>query len=206
MLRLRNGLNPSPDGLGSFLQYIAQAVALGEDEVNALRERMSLRQIRAGEAWLREGERCHEVAFVASGVLRVYFLDDGDDVTAYFATEGHTVSDYESFLTGAPARMTTEAVEDAALVVLGRDAIEWAYQTLAQGERLGRVIAERLFLATHARLAAFYLDSAEERYTRLVEEHPGLIQRVPQHMIASYVGVRPQSLSRIRRRIAGGSG
>ena len=199
-----NSLARSPDQFDGFLRYIAQAVSLGEDETEGLRERMSLRRIDAGEAWIREGERCNDIAFVASGVLRVYFLDDGDDVTAYFATEGQTVSDYESFLTGAPARMTTEAVEDAALVILGRDAVEWAYRTLSHGERLGRVIAERLFLATHARLASFYLDSAEERYTRLMAEHPGLLQRVPQHMIASYVGVRPQSLSRIRRRIAEG--
>ena len=199
-----NSLARSPDQFDGFLRYIAQAVSLGEDETEGLRERMSLRRIDAGEAWIREGERCNDIAFVASGVLRVYFLDDGDDVTAYFATEGQTVSDYESFLTGAPAGMTTEAVEDAALVILGRDAVEWAYRTLSHGERLGRVIAERLFLATHARLASFYLDSAEERYTRLMAEHPGLLQRVPQHMIASYVGVRPQSLSRIRRRIAEG--
>ena len=200
-----------PDPFDAFLDHVAAAIALRPGERAALRARLRRRELAAGTAWVREGARCDEVAFVADGLLRVYFLADGDDVTAYFASEGQTVSDYESFLTRAPSRMTIEAIAPATLVVLDRGAVEWAYATLAEGERLGRRIAERLFLATHARLAAFYLESAEARYTRLVAEHPDLLQRVPQHTIASYLGVRPQSLSRIRRRLAeagraGGSG
>lgn len=191
-----------PDPKEAFLDYIGEAVDLIGDERDRLRRHLRLRTLAKGETLVREGERCHEVAFVGHGVLRVYFLSDGDDRTAYFVTEGHTVSDYESFLAGEPSKMNIEAIEDAVLVVLNREGMRWAYEELRHGERLGRLIAERLFVATHRRLASFYLDTAEARYRRLVDEHPGLVQRVPQHLIASYVGVRPQSLSRIRRRIA----
>ena len=146
-----------------MIDYVSRAVPLGADEASGLRERLVQRRLDAGTAWLSEGDTCHEVAFVASGVLRIYSLSDGEEVTAYFARSGEMVSDYESYLTGTPARMTIDAVVPVSLVVLGRETIDWAYQALAHGERLGRVIAERLFLATHARLAAFYLESAEER-------------------------------------------
>ena len=193
------------DPRDALVAYVAAAVPLAPAEADALRQRAAVRALAAGEPWVREGDRRPEVALVAAGVLRVYFLADGDEVTAYFATEGQMVSDYEAFLTGEPSRMTVEAAEPTTLAVLDRAAVEWAYRELAHGDRLGRLVAERLFLATHRRLAAFYLESAEDRYARLVAEHPGLVQRVPQHVVASYVGVRPQSLSRIRRRIAEGA-
>lgn len=190
------------DAREAFLDYVEQAVHLAGDERDRLRLHLHPRTLSRGEALVREGDRCHEIGFVGQGVLRVYFLSDGDDLTAYFATEGHTVSDYESFLSGEPSRVNIEAAEDAVLAVLTREGVRWAYAELRHGERLGRLIAERLLVATHRRLASFYLDSAEERYRKLVREQPGLVQRVPQHLVASYVGVRPQSLSRIRRRIA----
>ncbi|MEM1055952.1 MAG: Crp/Fnr family transcriptional regulator [Bacteroidota bacterium] len=187
-----------------FLAYCAHAVSLTGDEQAALRGRLRVREIDAGDAWVREGETCREVAFVAQGVLRVYFLAEGDEVTAYFASEGEMVSDYESVLTGEVSRQTIEAVEPTTLAVLRRENMHWAFEHLAHGEKLGRLIAEKLFLATHRRLASFYLESAEDRYARLLDEQPDLVQRVPQHILASYIGVRPQSLSRIRRRMGKG--
>ena len=193
-----------PASSDAFLDAIEARVPLSPDERGTLGARLSARSLARGEPLVREGDRCDLVAFVGAGAIRVTVTVDGDERTAYFATDGQTVSDYESFLTRAPARMTLEAVEPCELAVLDRDAIAWGYAELRHGERLGRLIAENLFLATHRRLISFYVDSAEARYLRLLDEHPGLVQRVPQHMIASYVGVRPQSLSRIRARLAGG--
>ncbi|MGB3541490.1 Crp/Fnr family transcriptional regulator [Rubrivirga sp.] len=176
---------------------------LPDAEADWLTGRLVRSRFGAGEPYVRKGEVCRSVGFVASGVLRVIAGRDGDDRTTYFATESQFVSDYGSFLTDEPSRLRIEAVEPTELWLLPREAVREAYDRFPWGDRLGRVIAERLFVEAHRRLVSFYLDSAEQRYLALEREQPALLQRVPQHRIAEYVGVRPPSLSRIRARLAG---
>ena len=194
-----------PSASDAFLDALGATVDLSDSERRALGARLGERTLDRGGALVRQGDRCDVVGFVAQGAMRITVTVDGDERTTYFATDGQMVSDYESVLTGAPARTTLEAVEPCTLSLLDRGTIDWAYGALRHGERLGRLVAENLFVATHRRLVSFYVDTAEARYLRLLDEHPGLVQRVPQHLIASYVGVRPQSLSRIRARLAGAS-
>jgi len=193
-------MTDAADGLLDALDALAP---LAPAERDALRATVSVRRVARGEAVHREGERCGVVWYVHAGVLRTHVTPGGDDRTLHFAPEGEMVTDYESLLTGAPGRLGIEAVEASTLAVLPGAAIAWAYETLPQGDRIGRRVAEALFLASHRRLRSFYLDTAEARYLHFVETYPGLVQRVPQHLIASYVGVRAPSLSRIRRRLAG---
>lgn len=188
----------------AILAYVEDAI--GEpitDEAAAwIAERLRPLHIEVGQSYVAVGDICRSVAFVASGLLRVLAERDGDSRTVYFAPEGTFVSEYESFLTDAPARLRIEAVEPTNALTLSRETVREAYVRWPWGDRLGRVIAERLFVEANARLVSFYLDSAETRYLKLHETRPTLLQRVPQHMIAEYVGVRPQSLSRIRARLA----
>ena len=184
------------------IAYVSALVGLSADERAWLAGQFRERRLERGDHLLREGEQCREVAFVVEGVLRVYVLDDGDEQTTYFGTAGQFVTDYESVLSGAPSAMNVDALTSCRLAVLPSEALAEAYARLADGERLGRQIAERLFLAAHRRLMSVYLDSAEDRYLALVTDHPDLVQSVPQHVLASYLGVRPPSLSRIRARVA----
>ncbi|MEO0558779.1 MAG: Crp/Fnr family transcriptional regulator [Bacteroidota bacterium] len=193
-------MTPSPV---NPIGYIEALAPLSPDERAWLAEQFARVELAKGEHLLREGDRCTEIAFILEGVLRVYLLDDGDEQTAYFGTDGQFVTDYESVLTGAPSAMNIDAITDCRLSVLSHESLMETYARVEAGERIGRFIAERLFLAAHQRLTSFYLDSAEERYLKLMAAHPNLIQQVPQHRIASYLGVRPQSLSRIRARMAG---
>ena len=183
--------------------YVESAIdtRLTDDAAAWLAERLRPRSLDGGEPYVVAGDVCRSVAFVASGLLRVQAERDGDSRTVYFAPEGTFVSEYESFLSDEPARLRIEAVEATQLLQLSRDAVREAYARWPWGDRLGRVIAERLFVEANARLVSFYLDSAEDRYLALEAARPGLLQRVPQHMIAEYVGVRPPSLSRIRARL-----
>ena len=202
---MAGGARPTPDPADAVRAYVEAAVGapLGDADAAWLGDRLAPRSLGAGEPYVREGDVCRSVGFVASGVLRVIAGRDGADRTTYFATEGQFVSDYGSFLTDEPSRLRIEAIEPTRLLLLSREAVRDAYDRFAWGDRLGRVIAERLFVEAHRRLVSFYLDSAEERYLALERDQPGLLQRVPQHMIAEYVGVRPPSLSRIRARLAG---
>ncbi|MEM0962942.1 MAG: Crp/Fnr family transcriptional regulator [Bacteroidota bacterium] len=191
-------------GAGAVRAYVEGAIgaSLSEDEAAWMTERLASLGLAAGAPYVQEGSVCRSVAFVSSGLLRVIAGHDGDDRTTYFAVEGEFASDYGSFLTDAPSRLRIEAVEPTTLLLLSRETVHEAYDRFPWGDRLGRVIAERLFVEAHQRLVSFYLDSAEDRYLALQERQPDLLQRVPQHMIAEYVGVRPPSLSRIRARLA----
>ena len=186
------------------LAYVEAAVGerLSPEAAAWIGDRLRPLPIEAGQPFVAVGDVCRAVAFVASGLVRVLADRDGDSRTVYFAPEGTFVSEYESFLTDVPARLRIEAVEPTDLLVLSRETVREAYARWPWGDRLGRVIAERLFVEANARLVSFYLDSAETRYLALEASRPDLLQRVPQHMIAEYVGVRPPSLSRIRARLA----
>jgi CRP-like cAMP-binding protein len=190
-----------PDPIRAYVES-AIGAALPDDQAAWIAERLRPLRLDAGQPYVAEGDTCQSVAFIATGLMRVLAERDGDSRTVYFAPEGTFVSAYESFLTGLPSRLRIEAVEPTEALLLSRETVREAYARWPWGDRLGRVIAERLFVEANARLVSFYLDSAEDRYLGLLEARPDLLQRVPQHMIAEYVGVRPPSLSRIRARLA----
>ena len=194
----------SPEAVAAVRAYVEAAVGepLSEEAAAWIAARLAVRRVAPGQPVVAAGEVCRSVAFVAEGLVCV--LAGPDERTVYFASEGTFVSEYESFLTGRPSRLRIEAVEPATLLLLSREAVRAAYDRWPWGDRLGRVIAERLFVEANARLVSFYLDAAETRYLALERERPDLLQRVPLHMIAAYVGVQPASLSRIRARLARG--
>lgn len=150
---------------------------------------------------VQANEVSQHVFYVVKGCVRVAIQDrSGDDITCYFAAEGQFVSNYESFLTGKPSKYALQCLEASELLAIDRQGIHELYTQTANGERIGRMIAEHLFVDTIERLTSFYSDTPEERYQHFLREYPQLAQRIPQHYIATYIGVRPQSLSRIKRR------
>lgn len=152
---------------------------------------------------LRQGEVCQNLFFVTEGIVRVGLVDQqGEDITTYFQTENNFVTDYESFLRDRAAHFFIQAIEDVTVLQIDRYGIHRLYEQVSFGDKLGRVIAEELFIATNQRLLSFYTQTPEERYRTLLatSAQSGLINRVPQHYVASYIGVKPPSLSRIKRR------
>lgn len=142
-----------------------------------------------------------EAYFVLQGALRLYFDKDGDTVSANFVFERAFAACYASFLTATPSRQALETIEDSKLIVLPKKHFEQFAQTHTAGLQLARRIAEQGFIQVQHRAAAFILDSPEERYRQLLRERPEVLQRVPQHYIASYLGITAESLSRIRKRM-----
>ena len=193
-------MDGAPDHtIGAYLDGLVALAPKEQDQIDSL---VVPRTFQPGEHLLRERQPCGHVWFLQQGLVRVYFLRDGMDPTAWFVAEGGFVSDYVSFLSREPATMSIEALEPTRVQALSKAAIETIYRQVDRGDRLGRLLAEQLFVATHRRLSSFYLEDAEDRYRAFLRDYPRLLQRIPQHLIASFVGVRPQSLSRIRRRMA----
>ena len=156
--------------------------------------------LRRDEHMLRAGEAPATIAFVLSGILRLYYLDEaGAEYTKSFCCAPELVGAYSALLLGEPSRLFIQALEDASLLV----ADYAAYQRVADGhicwQIANRRIAEMLFIKKEKREAALLLDDAATRYRQFQADYPGLEGRVRQHHIASYLGITPVSLSRIRR-------
>lgn len=184
----------------SLVNVIRQLVRLSPDEVNIVSELFSPLPLKAGEYWLEEGKVCRAVAFIDKGLIRYYFNVDGEERTIYFGKENDFACDYTSFLPQTPARVNIQALEDTLLYVIGYEQLQKFYRTIAGGERFGRLAVEQVYLTAIQQMNSFYTDAPAERYQRFLDTYPHLVQRIPQYYIASYVGIKPQSLSRIRKR------
>ncbi len=142
----------------------------------------------------------NEVYFIESGIVRVKIIDfEGREHTTHFAIENQFIADYNAFLTGQKSRYQLEALENTEVIILPRKAIEWGYENLVEGEKLGRLIAEYYFTYLDTRIQHLYTLTPLQRYHLMSEIFPNIHDRVPQHMIASYLGITPIHLSRIKR-------
>ncbi len=163
---------------------------------------MKPQTIAAREILIHDGDRCTNLYFVEKGALYSYLTDDtGDAHVIQFALEDYWISDLYSFFSGNPALYTVEALEPCQLLSLSKEGFKIACDHLPKLERFFRVLIQAAYVNAQYRIARTFSTEAEQRYCELVETHPDIVQRVPQFLIASYLGVKPQSLSRIRKNI-----
>ncbi len=161
------------------------------------------RRIRRRQYLLQEGEICHSIAFVENGCLREFTVDHrGEEHTIHFAIADWWITDMTSFLTGRPSASNIVAVQDSVVRLVTKEAREELFAAVPKMERFYRLLLESNYVATQARIVASLSASAEERYLSFLKTYPALIEQIPQHQIASYLGITPQSLSRIRRELA----
>lgn len=198
--------------LAAFSRRFQRAVAPlvpDDDAMSRLHDGARHRILGKGDHILRAGTVADEVFFVHQGLLRYYFNDpndDGQERTGQFFDEGIVVTDAESFLARLPAEQNFEALEKSSIVVLPREVLNTGYDDDHAIERFGRLMLEEALIGSQRRASRLLTLQPEDRYRRFVETRPEVARRVPQYLIASYLGLTPESLSRIRRRIAGRSG
>ncbi|RXK80808.1 Crp/Fnr family transcriptional regulator [Filimonas effusa] len=162
------------------------------------------RKLRAGELLLNQGDVAHFVAYVQSGVL-VYYrsMETGDDYTTDFGFSGDWVCDMYSRLNSRPASINIKALEDSDVFILYQSELEKLLVRFPALEKMIRILTERAFLKLLHQSLHLQIIDAKERYLKLLEENPGILQKVPLYHIANYLGIAPKSLSRIRKEIAG---
>ncbi|HON78693.1 MAG TPA: Crp/Fnr family transcriptional regulator [Spirochaetota bacterium] len=160
------------------------------------------KQVRARDILLHAGETARLLYFVIAGCLRMYYVkEDGSEITSQFFIENQGVSSFESAFTNTPSRAFIDAIEDSTVYYIE---VEELKKIISKNdiikEFFNEYIKQRLitYMNVHA---SFILDSPEQRYIRLINEHPELITRIPQQYIATYLGITPVSLSRIRKRL-----
>ncbi len=142
----------------------------------------------------------NDIFFINTGLIRVIVTDrDFTEHTIHFALENQFIADYSCFMQKKPSLYTLQAIESSEVVVLPRSAIEWGYNNLAEGQKMGRLIAEYYFIYQDDRIKNQYARTPKERYDSITEVFPNIHNRVPQHMIASYLGITPVHLSRLKK-------
>ena len=185
-----------------IVQLLEGALELNEEEAKAVTECIPIKTFEKGHILLREGQVSNESYFNIQGLVRKYYLVDGEEKTTEFYMEKDAISSLQSYNLKIPSNHYLECIEDCRLAILSRDKEQELFERVPAFESICRVSVEEELGAYQDKLAQFMISSPEKRYLDLMENRPDLLQRVPQYHLASYLGVKPESLSRIRKRIA----
>ncbi|WP_445908730.1 Crp/Fnr family transcriptional regulator [Yeosuana sp.] len=186
----------------TVLNALKNYVQVNEEEGEAFISILKEKKLKRKEQLIRQGDVCDFAVFIFKGCLRYYYIQNGEDCTGQFFFENGWYSDYESFLSGNPSIQNIEALEDCVLYAFTRKDLENLYIEFPVFERFGRLMAERAVLGLMKKNEILSIYTHEERYLQLITERPKVIERVSLKHIASYLGMKPESLSRIRSRLS----
>ncbi|REA64238.1 Crp/Fnr family transcriptional regulator [Dyadobacter luteus] len=186
-----------------FRTYLRRFVELNDQQWQALAEKMVVKTIRKKEFLVKQGQISRDIYFMISGSCRLYYEKDGEEKTTYFFFENNLIADYLGCVTDNPSSMSIQALEDCELIYFKYQTLTDLYESHPIYQVFGRKLAEYLFAGLDMRLAELLTLTPEERYLKFMNTaiKRKIIERIPQQYIASYLGITPVSLSRIRRRI-----
>lgn len=177
-------------------------VDLSEDDWHNFSTKLSRQAFAKKAILLRNGQTENYLSFIEKGIIRFYIPGVNNDLTFSFAFENSFVSAYDSFLAQTPSQYCVETLTDTVLWRMSHEGLQTVYRETAAGNTIGRKAGEELFLKKAQRELSLLNETAEERYLKILREQPRMLQHIPLKYIASYIGVTPQALSRIRRRIS----
>jgi CRP/FNR family transcriptional regulator, anaerobic regulatory protein len=180
---------------------LTELLGLSPQELGIFLSKLQVKTFKRRELIVREGQVCKYAYFINSGCLRYFYVVNDQENTGQFFFEHSWYTDYASFISGQPTTQNIQCIEQCELLLLSRFDLQQLFIEVPKFEKFGRIMAENAYLGLRGRNEILTNQTAEERYLRLLKERPKVMERVPQHYIASYLGIRPQSLSRIRKRI-----
>lgn len=193
------------DSLDFIRQHLRHyPVQWTEEGLEAVVSAFEGRTLQKGDLLLKDGQVCRSLALVVKGCLRLYILDEGEEKSIFFFVENYFCADSRSFLSEKPARCFIDALEDCELLTITLEKIRDLGKRYPDVERCNRMLLEKLLISAENRLMLHVLKNPEQRYQRLLDDFGGLVNRIPQKYLASYLGITPVSLSRIRARVAVG--
>ena len=183
-------------------QVMKQMINVSEDELNDFLNQTVVKTFKRNEILSRPNVIPNEIFFINKGIIRVLITDnEGNEHTIHFALENQFIADYSHFIQQQPSIYSLQTLEETQVVVLPRSVIEWGYNHLKEGQKMGRLIAEYYFIYQDDRIKNMYVRTPKQRYDSITDVFPNIHNRVPQHMIASYLGITPIHLSRLKKAI-----
>lgn len=181
---------------------IHEHVTLTDKEWEVCKKNFRTRSLRKKQFLLQEGEICDDIAFIEEGALFSYSTDEkGNQHVMQFGFDGWWIADLHSFFTKTPSTLNIETLEDSELLLIDRKHHEQLMDTVYGYERYQRIIIQNAYVAIQQRLENALGLTAEEKYSRLLDQNPEFMNRVPLHLVASYLGMSPETLSRVRRQM-----
>lgn len=175
-------------------------IKVSDVELNNFLRNAFIKKFKRQEILSRPGLVPNEIFFINKGLVRVLIEDsEGAEHSIHFALENQFIADYSNFIEQKPSLYNLQALEDTEVVVLPRKTIDWGYGELTEGQKMGRLVAEYYFIYQDNRIKNTYLRTPKQRYDSITEVFPNIHNRVPQHMIASYLGITPIHLSRLKK-------
>jgi len=185
------------------MKFVFQSIQdFSADELSLLDSLITFRTVKKGELLLTENQVCNEIVFIEKGILRSFFVNHkGDEITNCFAFENEFMASFASFITKEKAEENIQALTDTQLQILDRKALEKLYQSGFNWQETGRKLTELEFVNLHKRMVSFQKLSGAKRYEELCKNHQKYIQLIPLQYLASYLGITPRHLSRIRKAV-----
>ncbi|MEI7594164.1 MAG: Crp/Fnr family transcriptional regulator [Bacteroidota bacterium] len=174
---------------------------MSEDTFNLSLEYLKIRHINKNDYFVEEGKTCNDIAFINSGLFRIFYLKDGSEINTCFCKENSITASFESFINQTPSKENIQALENAELLTLSYNNLMKLYELSPEWQKVSRLLTERECLRLSNRITSLSFESAKEKYLSLLENQPDLIQRVSIQHIASYLGISRETLSRIRSQI-----
>lgn len=188
----------------NFSQYLIEKFGVRESDLACIRELTEIKKISTGSFLLKPGEICNHTFFVEKGLLRLYFLsENGKEHILQFASENWLVSDRDSVFFKEPSKFYIEAIEDSHLIPINDKIINKIAELTPSFRKKNEILLHNHIRHLNQRINLLLSASAKSRYLEFVKLYPDLQLRIPQWMVASYLGVTPESLSRVRRDLAG---
>ncbi len=180
------------------LDFLSQHVDFTPEELEIIREYFHEQIINKNDLFLKEGDICTSVAYIRNGTLILSQVNDnGNEQVLDFFSTGDLVSDYVSFLKNSPADTSIRALKNSKLLIITKNDLHHLYETMPNFQKLGRLLAEKYFLVFAHKLKTVSLPPLI-RYEQLISQKPNIFDEVPQYLIASYLGISPEWLSKIR--------
>jgi CRP-like cAMP-binding protein len=186
----------------NILNHLTKVISLTEIEQQEFTSILEDIRISKKNFLIEPGDLVNSEYYVVSGCLKAYYLDEnGDKHIIQFAVEDWWISDFEAFFNKVPAKLYVETIEDSVLLAINREALEILYTRIPKFERFFRIKTTSAFVSLRSRILSTLQKSGKERYLEFCESYPKIEQRVPNYHIANYLGLKPESLSRIRKEV-----
>ncbi|MFC3561124.1 Crp/Fnr family transcriptional regulator [Pedobacter jamesrossensis] len=186
-----------------LFKHIEQKVSLSSADKEFIKTIFVKKRLRKKQYLLQEGDVCKYLSFVAKGLIRTYNVDEkGEEHMSIFGWEGWWLSDFNSFLSGEPAVFNIDAIEDSEVMMITRADYDALTIKVPIMDRYFRILFQNSLVTKERRLMSSITHTATEKYLQLIASNPEIISRIPQNMVASYLGIAPETLSRIKRNLA----
>jgi cAMP-binding proteins - catabolite gene activator and regulatory subunit of cAMP-dependent protein kinases len=183
-----------------FQKYLTDKIELSEDQIRLIESVSKPKKLRKKQFLSQEGDLWRYNAFICRGLVKTFSIaENGSEHIINFAPENYWTGDRESLLNGTPSRLNIDAIEPSELILIEKMDFELICTEIPQLNNMVNQIIQKSFIVSQNRILANISYTAEEKYQNFLEKYPHIVNRIPQHMIASYIGITPETLTRLRR-------